>query len=252
MMMCIMARKPLSLARQQDAERLKSIWAAYKDNARASGKKVTQDDVSEACGWATQGAFSAYLNARTPINFDALIKLSNFFDVTPFEISPELASDIGSISSGVTDKMDNNLQAVEFDGLKRIPILTYVQAGRWREAIQLPADDYTFVAVDTSPSSFGAYVVGDSMLPDFKEGDLIIIDTQVPPQPTDYVMAECADGITFKKYRSRGVNENGVEVFDLVPLNPDFPTIRSDRSRVEIIGTVVEHRRTLKRQSKYN
>lgn len=33
-MMCIMARKPLSLARQQDAERLKSIWATYKDNAR--------------------------------------------------------------------------------------------------------------------------------------------------------------------------------------------------------------------------
>ena len=73
-----MARKPLSLARQQDAERLKSIWAAYKDNARANGKKVTQDDVSEACGWATQGAFSAYLNARTPLNFDALIKLSSF------------------------------------------------------------------------------------------------------------------------------------------------------------------------------
>lgn len=54
MVMCIMARKPLSLARQQDAERLKSIWAAHKDNARANGKKVTQDDVSEACGWATQ------------------------------------------------------------------------------------------------------------------------------------------------------------------------------------------------------
>ena len=247
-----MVRKPLSMARQEDAIRLKNTWDSFKDAMRASGKKVTQEDVSDACGWSTQGAFSAYLNARTPLNLDALIKLSSYFDVPPSEISPELAADIHAVASNITDKMDNNLEAVNIDGLKRVPILTYVQAGRWREAIQLPADDYVFVSIDISPSTFGARVVGDSMMPEFKEGDLIIIDTEVDPQPTDLVMAESPEGITFKKYRSRGIGEDGVEVFDLVPLNPDFPTIRSDRSKVEIIGTVVEHRRTLRKQSKFH
>ena len=247
-----MVRKPLSMARQEDAIRLKNTWDSFKDAMRASGKKVTQEDVSDACGWSTQGAFSAYLNARTPLNLDALIKLSSYFDVPPSEISPELAAGIHAVASNITDKMDSNLEAVNIDGLKRVPILTYVQAGKWREAIQLPADDYVFVNIDVSPSTFGARVVGDSMMPDFKEGDLIVIDTEVKPQPTDLVMAESPEGITFKKYRSRGIGEDGVEVFDLVPLNPDFPTIRSDRSKVEIIGTVVEHRRTLRKQSKFH
>ena len=246
-----MVRKPLSVARQEDAARLKNEWDKYRDAMRAVGEKVTQEDVSEACGWSTQGAFSAYLNARTPLNLDALIKLSNYFGISPSEISPELAAGIESVS-GITDKMDNNVEAANIEGLKRVPILTYVQAGKWREAIQMPTDDYVFVSIDVSPSTFGARVVGDSMMPEFKEGDLIVIDTEVDPQPTDLVMAESPEGITFKKYRSRGINDDGVEVFDLVPLNPDFPTIRSDRSKVEIIGTVVEHRRTLRKQSRFN
>lgn len=249
--MCVMVRKPLSVARQEDAARLKNEWDKYRDAMRAVGEKVTQEDVSEACGWSTQGAFSAYLNARTPLNLDALIKLSNYFGISPSEISPELAAGIESVS-GITDKMDSNVEAANIEGLKRVPILTYVQAGKWREAIQMPTDDYVFVSIDVSPYTFGARIIGDSMMPEFKEGDLIIIDTQIDPQPTDLVLAESHEGITFKKYRSRGINEDGVEVFDLVPLNPDFPTIRSDRSKVEIIGTVVEHRRTLRKQSRFN
>lgn len=249
--MCIMARKPLSVTRQQDALRLKSIWENYKDSMKAKGTKVTQEDVSDACGWNTQGAFSAYLNARTPLNLDALIKLSNYFGVSANEISPELASGIESVSLNITDRLDDNVSFALFDSMKRVPILTYVQAGNWREAIQLPSDNFTFVSVDVSPATFGAYVVGDSMLPDFKEGDLIIVDTEVKPQPTDYVFAQDSNNeITFKKFRSRGISEDGSEVFDLVPLNPDFPIIRSDRTKIEIIGTVVEHRRMLKRMTR--
>lgn len=121
-----------------------------------------------------------------------------------------------------------------------------------RESITMPADDYAFVSIDVSNETFGAYVVGDSMNDEFKDGDLIVIDTNIQPQPTDFVLAQNSKGdITFKKYRSRGLNEMGVEVFDLVPLNPDFPTIRSDRENVEIIGTVVEHRRMFKRKINY-
>lgn len=248
-----MARKPLERARLEDADRLKKVWEKFKAEAKGKGTKVTQEDVSDACGWSTQGAFSAYLNGRTPLNLPALISLSTYFGVPPSDISPELAADIGAVNFINGDNMDGNAEIASIKGLKRVPILTYVQAGNYRESIFLPADDYTFTSVDVSPHTFAAHVVGDSMMDEFREGDLIIIDTQVKPHPTDFVLAQNGNNeITFKKYRSRGLNENGVEVFDLVPLNPDFPTIRSDREHVEIIGTVVEHRRMFKRSARYN
>lgn len=251
--MCIMARKPLTFERQKDAERLKDAWVKFRDFEKAQGRKVTQEDVSAACGWSTQGAFSAYLNARTPLNLDALVKLSTYFNINPSDISPELASTINNAAVITTDAFDNNAEIASIKGLKRVPILTYVQAGNWRESIFLPADDYTFTSIDVSNQTFAAHVIGDSMMDEFKEGDLIIIDTQVTPAPTDFVFAQNSKGeITFKKYRSRGINEHGVEVFDLVPLNPDFPIISSDRQHVEIIGTVVEHRRTFKKSARYN
>lgn len=81
------------------------------------------------------------------------------------------------------------------------------------------------------------------MEPEFVEGDRIVIDPEIAPSPGDYVVAMNGDNdVTFKKYRSRGVIE-GEEVFELVPLNPDYPTLSSLHSPITILGTMVEHRR---------
>ena len=82
------------------------------------------------------------------------------------------------------------------------------------------------------------------MLPDFAEGDRIIIDPRIKPNPGDFVVARNGDDeATFKKYRPKGLNEHGQDIFELVALNPDYPSMRSDLSHIEIIGTMVEHRR---------
>ena len=52
---------------------------------------------------------------------------------------------------------------------------------------------------------------------------------------------------TFKKYRPRGINEHGQEVYELTPLNPDYPTMRSDREPCRILGVMIEHRRLYRR-----
>lgn len=66
--------------------------------------------------------------------------------------------------------------------------------------------------------------------------------------PGDYVVAKNgSEYATFKKYRARGVNENGEEVFELVPLNPDFAALNSAVEKISIIGVVVEHRRQMRR-----
>ncbi|WCH28840.1 LexA family protein [Aeromonas salmonicida] len=138
---------------------------------------------------------------------------------------------------------------------KRIPVISYVQAGNWREMCEQATTfdgnvEYVTASVDIGPCGFGLWLRGDSMLPQFKEGDLIIVDPDEVPQPGDYVVARNGNNeATFKKYRPRGVDENGQEVFELVPLNDDYPSMHSDRQHIQIIGVMVEHRSYRKRQT---
>lgn len=139
-------------------------------------------------------------------------------------------------------------------GDRRVPIIDHVQAGDWTAATDPYAlgDAWAWLATDLelSRSAFALQIKGDSMLPEFKEGDRVIIDPEVNPQPGDYVVAKNGEEeATFKKYRPRGMNERGDIVFELVPLNDDFATLRSDITPIRIIGTMVEHRKYRKKRS---
>ena len=86
------------------------------------------------------------------------------------------------------------------------------------------------------------------MTPEFRPGDRVLIDPELTPGPGDFVAAKNdGEGATFKKYRARGINERGDTVFELVPLNPDFATLRSDLQPLCIIGVMVEHRKKYRR-----
>lgn len=130
----------------------------------------------------------------------------------------------------------------------RVPILSYVQAGNWREMCEQATTfdgnvEYVTASVDIGPCGFGLWLRGNSMSPQFNEGDLVIVDPDEQPRPGDFVVAKNgSDEATFKKYRPRGIDENGQEVFELVPLNDDYPPMYSDRQHIEIIGVMVEHR----------
>ena len=88
----------------------------------------------------------------------------------------------------------------------------------------------------------------NSMDPEFKKGDIIIVNTALSPRAGDFVIARTRrDEVVFKKYRRRGLDQRGNEIFELMPLNNDYETIRSDQQRLTIIGVVVEHRRTFTR-----
>ncbi|MFR9700876.1 LexA family protein [Aeromonas sanarellii] len=136
---------------------------------------------------------------------------------------------------------------------RQVPVLSYVQAGHWREICeQATAFDgsleFVTVGVEISPCGFGLWVRGNSMEPQFKEGDLLIVDPDEAPKAGDFVIAKNgSDEATFKKYRARGEYDNGQPRFELVPLNEDHETLSTDQTPITIIGVVVEHRSFFKR-----
>lgn len=137
-------------------------------------------------------------------------------------------------------------------GSRRVPLISSVQAGRMTEAVDpFPpggAFEYLLTDLDLSDNAFALEIDGDSMLPDFHPGDRVIVDPAICPRPGDFVVAKNGrEEATFKKYRARGIGADGREAFELIPLNPDYPTISSDHEPVRIIGVMVEHRRYRRR-----
>ena len=139
-------------------------------------------------------------------------------------------------------------------GLRQIPIISYVQAGCWTESCDCRAMDGSIETIttdlDLGSMAFALEVRGDSMAPEILEGDVVVIDPDVDPLPGDYVVAKNGSHeATLKQYRPRGTNDQGQEYFELVPLNPVYPTMRSDHHHVTIIGVMMEHRRYRRRKS---
>jgi len=73
----------------------------------------------------------------------------------------------------------------------------------------------------------------------FEPGDKALIDLDATPSPSDFVLALVPEEQTalFRLYREVGRAEDGSIIIDLVPLNPNFRTIRiSSISPGQIIG----------------
>ncbi|WP_246610364.1 S24 family peptidase [Comamonas fluminis] len=145
----------------------------------------------------------------------------------------------------------SNVEFSAIEGVRRVPVISYVQAGMWTEIVNAfqhsDAADWLVTSDRHSRESFALTVRGNSMEPDFKEGDVVIIDPSIKPRPGSFVAAKNGrEEATFKKYRPRSIDVLGNEIFELVPLNEDYPTMRSSEQHIEIIGTMVEHRRFFK------
>jgi len=81
-----MARRELSPEELEYARRLKAIWLRKRKELG-----LTQEQVGLACGWSGQTAFEQYLNARRPLNVEAVLKLAKVLKVHPTEIMPSIA-----------------------------------------------------------------------------------------------------------------------------------------------------------------
>lgn len=157
---------------------------------------------------------------------------------------PAIARLMQTTVDSLTDAGTSNVTPVHL-GKRRVPVISYVQAGTPTPiAPDMDYDNFILTDLDLSDDSFGLEIIGDSMEPEFREGDKIVIDPDVHPQPGDFVVAT-ANGnaeATFKKYRLRGIDDLGNEIIELVPLNPDYAPIISTKTPIRIVGVMMEHR----------
>jgi SOS-response transcriptional repressor LexA len=104
----------------------------------------------------------------------------------------------------------------------KVPLISWVQAGRFSEIIDARHSDETFERIDTTVPTkrytFALRVEGDSMEPNFPAGTTIIVEPELEAHAGDYVIAVNGDGqATFKQLVKDGGD------WYLKPLNPRYP-----------------------------
>lgn len=163
------------------------------------------------------------------------------------KIARDIEARIG-LERGYFD-IDHNVETLEtVTKTKRIPVLSWVQAGNPHDTGDCDYSE-TMVVEDYIPDGcFGLRVKGDSMIPEFNEGDPIIVNPNLCKKPGDFVVASVCSvagtcETTLKQYAIVGVDEYGREVFELRPLNPLYAPLRSDKLQIDILGVVIENRK---------
>lgn len=108
--------------------------------------------------------------------------------------------------------------------------------------------DWLVLDFPLSDGSVALRIRGDSMEPEFHDGEVVVVDPSIEPQSGDFVVAEVTDHALgrlwmFKQFRLRG-HHDGLSIFDLVAINPLYKTITIGPSLPgRVVGTMVEHRR---------
>lgn len=218
---------------------------------------LSQAELAKIAG-VKQPSVNRWANGATSmIRTEAALKICH-----RFPISMEwLVNGKGEPKTGISVPVQDNIEPVR-GFMKRIPILSYVEAGDPNgigqiQARQAAIDNGDFIWIDEElpDECFALRVVGHSMEPEFQPGDILVVDPTIKPIPGDFVVASRISRLTndmettFKKYRPRGYDEHGREIFELVPLNDDYPKYDSRIEQLTINGVLVEHRRSYRRRN---
>lgn len=211
------------------------IGHRIRDARRRAG--LTQQELGRRCG-VSRAAIAQWENGTTQPSLGHLQRAADALGVWVAWLT------------GDRDDAVASAQASPPPRGRMVPVIDFVRAGAWDTVTDPYPPGRGMEALVTEgkvgADAFALVVRGTSMESEFSEGDKIIVDPAIAPQPGDFVVAKLEDEeeATFKKYRPRGVDGAGRPIIDLVPLNEDWPVLRIDAAhRGRVIGTVVEQRR---------
>jgi SOS-response transcriptional repressor LexA len=178
---------------------------------------------------------------KPPPKIEMLNQICDILHLTAEERKTLIKFSLDERSPNETDWVINNFDASKTDEkVFSVPVISWVLANRFHE-IQDPfppgnSDEY--VSTKTrGVSMFALKVKSDCMEPEFKEGDIIVINPEMESKSGDYVIVKNLDSneATFKQLRKKSG-----KTF-LHPLNEKYKDIElSPSKRYEIVGKVVE------------
>lgn len=141
-----------------------------------------------------------------------------------------------------TGYLPKDVEPAPLGKLRQIPVVSWVIAGKWNEVCDSfqPGDADEWIETDIKgPNVFALRVKGDSMEPEFIEGDIIVVNPHIKPNHNDYVIVRNEEGeATLKQLKKYG------RIRVLHPLNPKYKDIElSEKHQYVIVGKVVEKKK---------
>lgn len=193
-------------------------------------KRMSQTEMAKIM-CVSQGTYSLWENDKVRIDNDSLQKLADFFGVSVDYL-------LGRDEFHPTNELPIENYFI------RLPVFGSIRAGFGRSLVPEVTGDFE----EVPPSTTRGYpknelmvliVKGDSMYPDFQDGDRVLIHRQDSVDSGD-IAAIIYDGedATIKKIRY----ESGQNWFEMIPRNPEFKTKRIEGVNLQdcrVIGKVI-------------
>jgi SOS-response transcriptional repressor LexA len=140
-----------------------------------------------------------------------------------------------------------------------IPVLDYKQARDPELYIQqIKEEQYSekVTLIPVSPglterigaNAFAMEVKDDSMAPEFRVNDVLIIDPDTNPNPGDFVVANLGtdNEVIIRKYKQLSASKTS-PAFELIALNEDWASVRVEHDiNCELVGSVISLNRFIK------
>ncbi len=92
-----------------------------------------------------------------------------------------------------TGYLSSNVEVEEISRLRSVPVISWTQAGHWREVAEGTGEYEETIETD-SKGIFALRVRGDSMEPEFHDDDVIIINPYLKREDNDYIVVCNEDG----------------------------------------------------------
>ena len=145
---------------------------------------------------------------------------------------------LSGVLAELVDQHRGNIEAMGLPAGNAVPVINKVQAGYPRDFTDLSyprgvADDYVSCPGITDGDAFAARVHGDSMMPKYCEGDIVIFSPASAPRSGDDCFVRFDDGQTTFKRVFFERDESGVELIRLQPRNERYRAQSVRRERVE-------------------
>lgn len=185
--------------------------------------KLSRGDLARVAG-VSEHAVGNWERGQTNLKGSSLIAVANLLKTTPTYILS------GKQPQGVEEIAPSYQITPLHMEVRKVPLISSVQAGNWCEAVDNfapgDAEEWIDTTAKVSTQAFALRVTGDSMTnpygsPSIPEGAIVIVDPNLDATSGKIVVAKLTDSqeVTIKRLVIDGPNTY------LKPLNPEYKTI---------------------------